>query len=137
MVNRPRRKGTSAETAVANYLRTNGMPQAERRALNGSNDKGDIAGVPGWVLEVKASAAHNYGVWLREAEQERVNAAVEHCAVVHKPSGVADAARYRVVLTLEQFTALLVEQSDQGIRRSIRVPTGGSAADKTPPAPAR
>jgi hypothetical protein len=57
MVNKPKAIGTAAETAVVNYLRGNGFPQAERRALRGAYDQGDVLGCPGLVLEVKAGKA--------------------------------------------------------------------------------
>lgn len=41
MANRSKAKGTRAETAVVNYLNEHGI-KAERRALSGSEDKGDI-----------------------------------------------------------------------------------------------
>lgn len=43
-------KGTAAESAVVKYLREQGWPSAERRALNGASDRGDIAGVVGTVI---------------------------------------------------------------------------------------
>jgi hypothetical protein len=46
-------KGTWAESAVAYYLQCNGWPAAERRALRGGKDWGDIAGTPGVCWEVK------------------------------------------------------------------------------------
>jgi len=46
-------KGTSAETAVVKYLIDNGFPYAERRALNGALDLGDITGTPALAWEVK------------------------------------------------------------------------------------
>src|SRR5690606_27104000 len=46
--------GTRAETAVVRYLRANGFEHAERRALRGRQDAGDITGTPGICWEVKA-----------------------------------------------------------------------------------
>lgn len=57
MVNRPKDKGTWAETRVTEFLRDNGWPYAERRALAGVTDKGDITGCPGLVFEVKYANA--------------------------------------------------------------------------------
>ena len=48
-MNTSRRKGTAWESALVDYLIGKGWPHAERRALNGCNDKGDIAGLPGVV----------------------------------------------------------------------------------------
>lgn len=88
MVNRPKMKGTSAETAVVSFLRKNGWPHAERLALQGKLDKGDITGSPGLVWEVKNYAVPHWPAWLREAEIERVNAAAAFGIVVAKPPGV-------------------------------------------------
>jgi hypothetical protein len=80
MVNKPRGIGTAAETAVVRYLNPNGFPGAERRALRGANDCGDITGIPGVVIEVKGGeAAHRASprqikAWLNETETERANA---------------------------------------------------------------
>jgi Holliday junction resolvase len=41
MSNPSKRKGTRAETKVARYLTSHGL-RAERRALSGSNDQGDL-----------------------------------------------------------------------------------------------
>ncbi len=52
-MSKSKQKGTAAETAVVKYLKANGFPKAERRALQGSLDKGDISGIDDVVLEVK------------------------------------------------------------------------------------
>lgn len=110
-VSRARAKGTAAETAVVTYLQTHGFPHAERRALHGANDRGDIAGVPGVAIEVKAVAKPSVGAWLLEAEQERINAGAGLGVVVHKPRGVgvARVAEWHVVMTLAAFTELVRE----------------------------
>lgn len=77
---RPRDIGTAAETAVVRYLQTNGFPNAERRALRGSHDMGDITGTPGLVWEVKGGEAARIAsdgqvaAWMDETEIERHNA---------------------------------------------------------------
>lgn len=50
-----RAKGTSWETSIVRYLRDQGWPHAERRALRGSNDCGDVAGVPLVCIEAKSA----------------------------------------------------------------------------------
>lgn len=80
MVNRPKQIGTAAETAVVRYLRGNGFPQVERRALTGAHDQGDVAGIPGVVIEVKGGTAAKTAsdlqvtAWLHETDVERTNA---------------------------------------------------------------
>ena len=55
-VSRERAKGTAWESALVKWLRANGFPHAERRALHGAHDKGDITGIPGLVIEAKHAA---------------------------------------------------------------------------------
>lgn len=87
MVNRPRAIGTVAETAVARYLQDHGFGGAERRALAGAIDKGDVAGTPGLAWEVKAGRTLCLSQWLRETETERRNAKAQFGILVVKPAG--------------------------------------------------
>jgi Holliday junction resolvase len=103
-----KRRGTDAESAVVRFFREHGYPRAERRALAGNLDRGDIVnGPPGFAFEVKAARRLAHQEWLREAEAERVNAGERFGAVIHKPVGVADAAGYHVVMRLDAFVDLL------------------------------
>ena len=104
-------KGTAAETAVVNYLRANGWPYAERRALAGGKDKGDVTGTPGVVWEVKAGSRLAIPEWVRETEIEKENAGVGVGLLVVKPKGVG-AARvccWWAIQPLQQATWLLRE----------------------------
>lgn len=62
------------------FLTESGFPYAERRALHGSTDLGDITGTPGLVWEVKSGEAamcasdNQIIAWLVETERERLNA---------------------------------------------------------------
>lgn len=76
-------KGTAAEREVVRYLQ-NWWPAAERRALSGNKDKGDVAGIPGVVVEVKASSAANVPAWMRETWTEMENAGAHTCVLVVK-----------------------------------------------------
>lgn len=87
MVNRPKALGTAAETAVARYLQDHGFGGAERRALAGAIDKGDVAGTPGLAWEVKAGRTLCLSQWLRETETERRNAKADFGILVVKPAG--------------------------------------------------
>lgn len=66
-------KGTKAETAVVKLMREMGWPYVERRSLQGENDRGDITGIIGVVMEVKAEATPSFGVYQREALTEAAN----------------------------------------------------------------
>ena len=81
MANPSKDKGTRAETAVARYLQAHGWPHAERRAPNGSTDRGDITGCPGLVFEVKYRDHEprdgEITAWMAETETERANAGAD------------------------------------------------------------
>lgn len=101
-------KGTRAETALAEYLRGY-WPYAERRALCGSVDKGDIAGIPGVVWECKAGERLCIPQWLAETECERVNAGAELGILAVKPKGVGttNVGRWWAIKPLEHEVLLL------------------------------
>lgn len=102
-----KRKGTTWESAIVDYLRANGVPHAERRAPNGARDRGDIAGLPGVVLEAKAAAKLELGAWLAEAEAERVNDGADVAAVWVKRRGRAGAGDGLVVITPATWMTVL------------------------------
>ena len=107
MVNRSKAKGTAAETAVVGYLQRRGWVHAERRALAGNLDKGDIAGVTGVCLEVKSCKTIDLAGWLAEALVEQRNAGAHVGAVVVKKRGTTDPADWYAVLTFRQLCDLL------------------------------
>lgn len=88
MVNKPKRIGTAAETAVVNFLHSVGYTKttAMRKVLSGASDVGDV-----WchhtggtiVFEVKGGeaakdASHaKIEAWLAEAAREKRNAALD------------------------------------------------------------
>lgn len=119
-----KKKGTTAETAVVNYLRAVGFTQAERRTLNGSKDRGDIAGIPGVVVEVKNCARQELGAWIAEAEIERDNDNASLGVVWHKRRGKGNPGDWFVTMSGRQFAALLREQ--QGMPATST--EGGEAA---------
>lgn len=102
-------KGTRAETAVVQWLQAHGRPHVERRALQGTRDRGDIAGIPGVVLEVKAGARLEIPRWLAETETEQVNDGAAMGLLIVKPKGVGDTrvGDWWVIQRLEQAESLL------------------------------
>lgn len=108
-MSKERAKGTAAETAVVRSLREFGFPHAERRALHGQYDKGDITGIPGVVVEVKDCARIELAAWLDEAMTEKRNARADVGAVWFKRRGKANADSWYVLMDGEQFMHLLTE----------------------------
>lgn len=114
MTNRARAKGTQAETAVVAYLRQRGWVHAERRALAGNLDRGDIAGVAGVVLECKSTAKVDLAGWLAEALIEQRNDGASVGAVVAKKRGTTNPADWYAVVTLGQLCDLLAAAGYRG-----------------------
>jgi Holliday junction resolvase len=83
MSTKAKAKGTAAEREVVKYLQT-WWPAAERRALAGNKDKGDVAGIPGVVVEVKAAQRQELTKWQRETLAEQDNAGASACVLVVK-----------------------------------------------------
>ncbi len=102
-------KGTRAETAVVRWLRENGFAGAERRALQGVADKGDVAGIPGIVVEVKDRRSYAIPAWLRETETETAAADADHGVLVVKPNGVGETrvGEWWAILPLYDLARLL------------------------------
>ncbi|MFC8985151.1 hypothetical protein [Streptomyces sp. NPDC057115] len=109
-MSRSKAKGTAAETAVVRFLQAAGFAQAERRTLGGTQDRGDIAGIPGVVIEVKNHARDQLPAWVAEAELERDNDRATLGVVWHKRRGTTDPGRWFVTMSGDQFAALLREQ---------------------------
>jgi hypothetical protein len=102
-------KGTAAETAVVKYLQANGFPYAERRALHGTADKGDITGCGPVVFEVKDHKTITLSAWLKELEAEMANAKVAVGAVIAKKRGTMNVGDWYAVMPVSVFAALLGE----------------------------
>ena len=90
-MSRSRAKGTAWESAIVDFLRGHGWPHAERRALNGARDRGDIAGLPGLVIEAKDANRIELAEWVKEVCAEARNA--EPDPAVMPPIGIVWAHR--------------------------------------------
>jgi hypothetical protein len=106
-VNRSKAKGTAWEGAIVDFLRLVGVAAAERRALGGNLDRGDIAGLPGVVIEAKAEKTFKPAEWLREARAERVNDGALIGVVWAKRVGKTSAADGYVIMEPETLVTLL------------------------------
>jgi hypothetical protein len=109
-VSASKRKGTSAESAVVDHLQAAGYP-AERRALSGAKDRGDVAGVRTRigriVIEVKNCAQMALGAWVDEANVERDNDDAVIGAVWHKRRGKGSPLDWYVTMDGDTFLKLL------------------------------
>lgn len=102
-------KGTAWETATARYLVGEGFTQVERRTLSGAADRGDLLGLPGWVIESKNCRRLELASWVDEAAIEQANAGAAWSAVWHHRPGKASPADGYVTMTGATFARLLRE----------------------------
>ena len=107
-MSRARAKGTAWESAIVAYLRGSGFPLAERRALAGVADKGDVSGVPA-VIEAKNCRRDELAAWVDEATSEAVNAGVDVGVVWHHRRGKASPGEGFVTMSGATFVRLLRE----------------------------
>lgn len=77
-------KGTRAETAVVRLARELDFPYAERRALTGGKDRGDITGIPGVVIQVKDQAERRIKTWQVDTLHQAANDGANTCILVVK-----------------------------------------------------
>lgn len=107
-MNKSKIKGTSWESEIVRYLRECGVPSAERRALHGNHDRGDLAGIPGVVVEAKNAARLDLAGWLDEAEIEQRNDHADLGVVWFKRRGRTSAGRGYVLMSGDAFVGLLI-----------------------------
>ena len=106
-MSRSRAKGTSWESKIVEFLQASGWPHAERRALQGAKDKGDISGLPGVCIEAKNEKAITLATYIKEVEEEKINSGATVAFAWIKRRGKASAADGYVVMTGQQAVELL------------------------------
>lgn len=110
MVNKPKILGTSFEVDVCAFLREHGFPLAERRAQEGKNDRGDVAGTP-HVFECKNLKSIDLAGGMDELKGELSNAGTEFGFLIVKRRRKSTGEAY-ACMTLEQLTRLLERLPD-------------------------
>lgn len=108
-MSKQRAKGTRAESAVVEFLRQNGFPYAERRALHGAVDKGDITGMPGVVIEVKDHKTITLAEFMSELREEVNNANAQTGVAVVKRRGTLQVGDWYAVMPVSWWVDLLKE----------------------------
>lgn len=120
-MSRQKQKGTAFESAIVDYLKDKLCDDnIERRALNGTADRGDISGVTfcghRMVLECKNEKRMRLAEYVREAETEAANDNAHYYAVVHKKRGVGistlqTVGQQYVTMPLYLFTHIIKESA--------------------------
>ena len=108
-----RQAGSSFERLIADHLKVAlDNDYIDRRVRTGALDRGDIGGVRAHsrpvVIETKDYAGQvKVAEWLRETETERVNDAALAGVVIAKRRGVTDPNEQIVLMTVNDFVALV------------------------------
>jgi Holliday junction resolvase len=108
-MNPSKTKGTAFESAIVRYLTENGHPHAERRALAGAADRGDIAGLPGVMIEAKAVKTITLASIMDEVVEQTANCGDGTIGVAWIKRRGKGIERSYVVMEPATFLALLGE----------------------------
>ena len=104
-----RAAGTRWETEIVRVLVEAGWPNAERRRLAGSEDKGDIAGVVGVCIEATNTNRLDLAGAMNEAHREGIRAGAKVSVAWIKRRGKPSAREGYVVMDGFSFIQLLKE----------------------------
>ena len=103
-----RNKGKRFEVDVANWLKSIGVVHAERRGVH-TDDRGDIDGIPGCVIECKNVNSPIQPAWLDQAEAARRHVGADLAVVIAKRKGHANAADALAIISMQSLATLLTE----------------------------
>lgn len=132
-------KGTKWETAIRQYLTEEGFEGVERRALAGQSDRGDLGGIPGWVIEAKNCRQMTLSAWVDEAAIEQANDGADYSAVWHHRVGKAHPSSGYVTMTGATFVRILravARDRAEGMREEAPLDgplVGGRGGPEVPP----
>ena len=121
MTSPQKRKGSAAELAVAKWLRKLGWVHAERSRAGWTDDRGDIDGLPGICIEIKAEKKFDLPGYLRELEVEMENAKAWTGTVIIKRRGSMNVDDWYAVMPAKIWAELLL-MLDQPNQNSVTPP---------------
>lgn len=124
MVNRSKQKGTRFESELVDYLRDRGFAGCERRALTGTQDRGDIAGIEGWTIEAKNVISASWADWIDQTEVERRNSGDEFGLLVVRRRMKPITQAY-AVMRLDQMVDLMILTDQEVVPPGVPHTPGG------------
>lgn len=111
---KPKDKGTKAESDVVAWAKKYGYYRAERLVLHGSADVGDVRLAEGVMVQVKDGYTdrkeptdYQVGQWLAEVDKQRKAGDWDIALLVHKRFGKSDPDNWRWYLTGETYESLI------------------------------
>lgn len=91
---RPKDKGTKAETDVVNWARSKGFHNPARIVQYGNKDHGDVQLAPNIMAQIKDGYTEGrepsdylIGQWLGKLDEQKKHGGWEHTVLVHKRKG--------------------------------------------------
>lgn len=121
VANKPKQKGTQAESDVVRWAKKHEFYAAERLALSGVNDRGDVRIATGVMVQVKDGYTDRkeptdfqIDSWLKETEQQRIRGDFTVGLLVHKRFGKGDPDEWRWYLDKRNALVLLGVVALQG-----------------------
>lgn len=115
MANPSKDKGTRFETMTARFLGDMGI-RAERKALKGTSDEGDLRAVSGlweFAVECKDRKRIELARWFSEAEAEAERCDATPLLVIHREGcGAKGFGGNLAVMRLEDFAELAADRSE-------------------------
>jgi hypothetical protein len=106
--NPSKQKGTFFESLYVAYLILRGL-NAERRALHGNTDKGDVSGVEDWTFELKNRRTLDIPGAIDEARLEAGNANTRWYAAIVKRPRKGDPAEAIAAMPASLLVDLILE----------------------------
>lgn len=106
-------RGTRWENECVRALQAAGFTGAERRALRGTADTGDITGVPGLIVEARNRKRVEPAAWMDEVAVKRDRDNARYGIAWFHRRGKASAEAGFVLMSGEDFLKLLADA--QGI----------------------
>lgn len=111
MTNANKRKGDEWERATVELMQEAGLLYVERAYGAGRpDDRGDLDGLPRWVIDCKDHAAHDFAGWLDSIHAKKRHEDDYGAAIVkrrRRPTGEG-----YVVMRLDDFARLLCELNE-------------------------
>jgi hypothetical protein len=105
MTRTAKQNGTEAETRVAEFLRPY-FPEIRRLAPAGIADTGDLGGIVGLTVQVKAQHQLKLAAWVDQAATQAQRAGTDHYVVVHRRWGKGNPGQWYVTMPLANFAPL-------------------------------
>lgn len=108
MANPSRRKGTTFEVTVRDYLNDSGVftQKVERAPLWGAADQGDLLNTGAFAVECKATKSIDLSAFVDQAEKEAANAGKRWGVAVIKRRRKSTEKAY-VAMTLQTFVDIV------------------------------